>query len=221
MTACDYKNYLCLAELEVYKVIPKDSDPIVPTPNPELQDNERLEWQPFGTHYTVSVDWPTDRAVSVPTVYVTTDIGRLPYNKTTFLSGTLAIDGAGVFPDMEETPMQIRGRGNSSWAGEWGKSPYRVKFNSKQKPFGLKGGKNWVLLANKQTGSMMSNAIGMKVGQLAGTAGANHIIPVELYVNGEYRGSYNFTEKVGISNNTSLASLAYISIAIGIMDAVP
>lgn len=202
MTACDYKNYLCLAELEVYKVIPKDSDPIVPTPNPELKDDERLEWQPFGTHYTVSVDWPTDRAVSVPTVYVTTDIGRLPYNKTTFLSGTLAIDGAGVFPDMEETPMQIRGRGNSSWAGEWGKSPYRVKFNSKQKPFGLKGGKNWVLLANKQTGSMMSNAIGMKVGQLAGTAGANHIIPVELYVNGEYRGSYNFTEKVGISNNS-------------------
>ena len=202
MTACDYKNYLCLAELEVYKVIPKDSDPVVPTPDPGMKEDERLEWQPFGTHYTVSVDWPTDRAVSVPSVYITTDMGRLPYDKTTYLTGTFRIDGAGVFPDMDVTPMQIRGRGNSSWAGERGKSPYRVKFSSKQKPFGLTGGKNWVLLANKQTGSMMSNAIGMKVGQLAGTAGANHIIPIELYINGEYRGSYNFTEQVSLSNNS-------------------
>jgi hypothetical protein len=59
-----------------------------------------------------------------------------------------------------------------------------------------------VLLANKQSGSMTSNAIGMKAACLVGTAGANHIVPVELYMNGEYRGSYNFTEKVGFSNNS-------------------
>ena len=34
------------------------------------------------------------------------------------------------------------------------------------------------------------------------SAGCNHIIPVELYVNGHYRGSYNFTEKIGFSNNS-------------------
>jgi len=201
MTACDYKNYLTLAELELYKVIFKDIEP-EPEPEPGIEEGETLEWQPFGTHYTVSVDWPTDRAVSVPTVYITTDCGRRPYNKTTFLTGTITIDGGGVFPDMEETPMQIRGRGNSSWAGENGKSPYRLKFSTKLKPFGMTAGKNWVLLANKQTGSMMSNAIGMKVAQLAGAAGANHIVPIELYINGEYRGSYNFTEKVGFSNNS-------------------
>ena len=200
MTACDYKNYLCLAELELYNVT-YHSDPD-PTPTPDIKDGESLEWQPYGTNYTVSIDWPTDRAVSVPAVYITTDSGRLPYDKTTYLSGTFRIDGAGVFPDMDVTPMEIRGRGNSSWAGENGKSPYRVKFASKQKPFGLTSGKNWILLANRQTGSMMSNAIGMKVGQLAGTAGANHVIPVELYINGKYRGSYNFTEKVGFSNNS-------------------
>jgi hypothetical protein len=32
--------------------------------------------------------------------------------------------------------------------------------------------------------------------------GCNHIIPVDLYINGHYRGSYNFTEKVGFSNNS-------------------
>jgi hypothetical protein len=63
-------------------------------------------------------------------------------------------------------------------------------------------GKNWVLLANNIKGSMMSNAIGMKVAQLAGTEGVNHIVPVDLYINNDYRGSYNFTEKIGFHNNS-------------------
>jgi hypothetical protein len=37
---------------------------------------------------------------------------------------------------------------------------------------------------------------------MVGTAGANHVIPVDLYINGEYRGSYTFTEKVGLRNNS-------------------
>lgn len=201
-TRAAYKNYLCLAELELYSVtFPPDPNP-EPDPEPTLPDGMTLSWQPFGTRYTVSIDWPTDRATSVPTVYITTEIGRKPYDKNTYLTGTIAIDGAGVYPDLGTTSMQIKGRGNSSWAGENGKSPYRIKLDTKLKPFGLTKGKNWVLLANRQSGSMMSNAIGMKVAQLAGAAGANHIIPVELYINGEYRGSYNFTEHVSISNNS-------------------
>ena len=200
-TEAAYKNYFCLAELELYEVTPSGLEP-GPTPQPDPSMETSLDFQPFGSRYTVSLDWPTDRAVSVPTVYITTNNGRRPYSKTVYLRGTITIDGGGVFPDMAEDSIQIRGRGNSSWAGENGKSPYRVKFDSKRKPFGLTSGKNWVLLANRQTGSMMSNAIGMKVAQLAGTAGANHIIPVELYINGEYRGNYNFTEQVSISNNS-------------------
>ena len=49
---------------------------------------------------------------------------------------------------------------------------------------------------------MMTNAVAMKVARLVQTAGANDIVPVELYLNGEYRGSYNFTQKVGLSNNS-------------------
>ena len=49
---------------------------------------------------------------------------------------------------------------------------------------------------------MTSNAVAMKMAQLVETAGFNHEIPVELYLNGEYRGSYNLTEKVGLANNS-------------------
>ena len=48
----------------------------------------------------------------------------------------------------------------------------------------------------------MTNTVAMKVARLDGTAAANDMIPVELYMNGEYRGSYVFTQQVGLSNNS-------------------
>ena len=165
-----------------------------------------MEFQPYGNRYSVNINWPTDNARNIPTIYITTENGRLPNSKKTYINGTIAIDGGGVFADMEETAVSIKGRGNTSWVTPNGtsdyKNPYRLKFENSVKPFGMTKGKNWVLLANSINGSMMTNAIGMKVAQLAGTAGVNHIVPVDLYINNEYRGSYNFTEKIGLHNNS-------------------
>ena len=155
--------------------------------------------RPYGRCVRVHVDWLTDRA-EVPTIYINTEDGQPITSKTEYKNATITIDGHDIFPSMDETPMQIRGRGNSSWG--WSKKPYRLKFEEKVKPLGMTKSKSWVLLANGQTGSLMSNAIGMKAANLMGAAAANHIVPVDVYLNGEYRGSYNFTEKVGFSNNS-------------------
>ena len=155
--------------------------------------------KPYGRAIRVHVDWLTDRA-EVPTIYINTADGQAVTSKDYFKDATIRIDGHGIFPSMDETAVQIKGRGNSSWS--WPKKPYRLKFAEKQKPLGMTKGKSWVLLSNYQTGSLMSNAIGMKAANLMGAAAANHIVPVDLYLNGEYRGSYNFTEKVGLSNNS-------------------
>ena len=155
--------------------------------------------QPYGRYIRVHVDWLTDRA-EVPTIYINTADGASITSKDYFKDATITIDGHGIFPSMEETAMQIKGRGNTSWG--WPKKPYRMKFETSVKPLGMKKGKNWVLLSNYQTGSLMSNAIGMKAANLMDAAAANHIVPVDLYLNGEYRGSYNLTEKVGFSNNS-------------------
>ncbi len=163
---------------------------------------------------TVSVDFLSDHPTSeygVPRIDITlsnTDswssenwIGM--NGKTYYEDATIEIDGAGVFPDMEVTPIQIKGRGNTSWKLDWqSKNPYHFKFETKQKPLGMKNGKHWILLANKMASSMTTNALGHKVGNLLETAGTNHIVPVELYINGSYRGSYNLTERVGFSNNS-------------------
>ena len=158
-----------------------------------------LSMQPYGRMGRVHVDWLTDRA-EVPRIYINTSDGEGIYSKEEFKDATISIDGYDVFPSMDPMPVQIKGRGNSSWG--WPKKPYRLKFAEKVKPLGMKAGKSWVLLSNYNSGSMMSNAIGMKAANLIGATAANHIVPVELYLNGEYRGSYNLTEKVGFANNS-------------------
>ena len=213
LTAAQRKNYLVFSEFALYKV----------TENPDYKPEEpeliapaeyKKGFLPYGKDYEVVVDFLTDHPTTqygVPRIDIwfgdeetwssSMWIGR--YGKDYYEDATIKIDGAGVYPDMEKTAMQIKGRGNSSWA--WNansKNPYRIKFPEKQKPFGMTKGKSWVLLANKQTGSMTTNALAMKVADMVKSRGCNHIVPVELYVNNQYRGSYNFTEKVGFSNNS-------------------
>ena len=197
MTKATYKNYLCLAELVLTKA------EIVSITESELLQPAiyAMTWMPSGRKVAVDVEWLTDKATQVPRIDINIEGGKMPADRETYLRAYITIDGAGVFPSMQDS-VNIRGRGNSSWAGETGKSPYRLKFDSSVKPFGLTKGKSWVLLANRQTGSMLSNAMAMKVAAMIETAGANRIIPVELYMNGNYRGSYNFTQQCGFSNNS-------------------
>ncbi len=166
-------------------------------------DADTLCWQLFGRSYSVHVDWLADQASTFPTLHLTTADGQLPSSKDIYVDGTLRIDGAGVWADMPEASLQIKGRGNTTWSSDpTAKNPYRLKFPSGVKPFGLTRGKSWVLLSNAQTGAMLTGCIGMKAAHLMGCVAANHIVPVELYVNGGYRGSYNLTEKIGFSNNS-------------------
>ncbi|MBQ0019332.1 MAG: CotH kinase family protein [Bacteroidales bacterium] len=220
LTDSSRKNYLVLSEFSMSKVeanpdYGKSAEDFVP----ELLVPAEYKhgFVPYGRDYKVHVDFLTDhpagenREYNVPRMDIWFDdgqswnswtwIGR--YGKETWEDAEIAIDGVGIFPDMERTAIQIRGRGNSSWSNSWSsKNPYRMKFPEKVKPFGMTKGKSWVLLANKQGGSMTTNALAMKIADMVESAACNHIIPVELYVNGQYRGSYNFTEKIGFANNS-------------------
>lgn len=164
------------------------------------------KYVPFGRQMTVCVDFLTDHptgSYNVPRIDITTATGAVPLSKTTYVSGTITIDGCGVYPDMPATDILIKGRGNTSWSGfVKSKNPYHFKFAEKQKPLGMTSGKHWILLSNKQTGSMLCSALEQKASALAGCATVCHIVPVELYINGSYRGSYNLTEKVGFHNNS-------------------
>lgn len=193
MLKANYKNYFCLSELKLYTATTTKGE------GTEATYEEVM--QPFGTDYALKLDWKV--ATGVPRVELEIEYGDIPASKTNYNYGQITIDGAGFYPSLESQNIYIKGRGNSSWSSNYySKNPYRLKFLEKVKPFGLKNGKNWVLLANRQSGSMMTNAIGMYASGLIGADGANHIVPVDLYMNGMYWGSYNFTEKVGLANNS-------------------
>ena len=195
-TASEYhNNHMVFAEFRLYKVTD------VSEPEKVQDAVYELKKVPFGRVYTIDVDWLTNGENPVPRIDINVDGGYLQIhnNKDTYYRANFRITGYGVYDDFEDS-VNIKGRGNSTWS--YSKKPYRLKFDSKRKPFGLTNGKSWVLLANAQTGALMANAIAMKAGQLAGAPYTNHIIPVDLYMDGYYVGSYMFTEKVGFGNNS-------------------
>ena len=213
LTQAAYKNYMVLADLAFYTR--KKNDTQMP---------KEMGFVPFGRECEVNVKYLTDHATGdykIPTVYLTFGDGvtwgydqwigmTLPDGTNTkenwIKDCTFRLDGAGIWPDIDTVEgCEIRGRGNSSW--KWwpeSKNPYRIKFpkTQKQSPFNLTEDRQWVFIANKQTGSMTTNSIAQKVAAMVDAEALCHMIPVELYINGHYRGSYCFTEKIGISDNS-------------------
>lgn len=188
-----HKNYLCLAEFKLYEVTGEASEP-------ELIEPAQYAYTmlPMGREVPIHVHWLTDYA-EVPRIDIDIEGGKFVTSKEYYLNADITIQGQGVWPDFEDV-VQIKGRGNSSWGAS--KKPYRLKFASSVKPFGMKKGKNWNLIAQAQTGSLLSNPVALKIARMTGAAAANDAIPVDLYMNGTYMGSYMFTQKVGLANNS-------------------
>lgn len=191
----------------------------------EVDDAQNGAFIPFGQPCEVDVKYLTDHATGaykIPTVYITFGedttrwddsqwIGmQLPDGTNTkeeWIEGcTFQLDGAGVWPDIDKVEdCEIRGRGNSSWAWSYtSKNPFRIKFpkKAKQSPFNLTEDRQWVFISNKQDGSMTTNSIAQKVAAMIDAEALCHMIPVDVYINGHYRGSYCFSEKIGIADNS-------------------
>ena len=196
-----YKNYLCLSEFRIYEVSYEGE--------PELLQPAQYAYQmvPMGNEVPVRIDWMTDYATSVPRIDIDIAGGVMVTSKDYYLEAQITFQGNGVWDDYDfQSAVKIKGRGNSSWSTPSyyndPKNPYRLKFEESVKPFGMKKGKNWNLIAQRQTGSLMTNPIAHKIARMVGMQTANDVIPVELYMNGKYRGSYYFTQKVGMANNS-------------------
>lgn len=194
-----YKNYLCLAEFRLYEVTGVTSEP-------ELLHPAQYAYQmvPMGREVPVRINWLTDQATSVPRIDIDIDGGEMVSSREYYLDASISFQGNGVWDDYDfQDRVKIKGRGNTSWTGSaYGKNPYRLKFEESQKPFGMKKGKNWNLIPQAQRGSLMTNPVAHKIARMVGLQTANDVVPVELYMNGEYRGSYYFTQKVGMANNS-------------------
>ncbi|MGL5681440.1 MAG: CotH kinase family protein [Marinifilaceae bacterium] len=132
-----------------------------------------------------------------PSISIDVENGAEITSKDTYLNATVTIDGKGAYDNYTGT-TRVKGRGNSTWG--YPKKPYRLKLDNKAKLLGLGAEKDWVLLANHIDPTLMLNAVAMKTGQMLEVPFTNHIVSVDLTINGEYRGNYMFTEQVEISD---------------------
>lgn len=92
---------------------------------------------------------------------------------------------------------QIKGRGNSTWAGE--KKPYQIKlteaFDLIETGNSANKAKTWVLLANAFDPTLIHNLVVYKTATAMGLDSPD-CRPVDFYYDGEYRGNYLLCEKV-------------------------
>lgn len=99
-----------------------------------------------------------------------------------------------------ENLSSIKGRGNMTWTNG-DKKPYQISLNKKADLLqtGVKDNKNkkWILLANMNDPSLLRNTVAYDLGLELGLVGMEGT-PVDLYYDGEYRGSYYLCEKTEV-----------------------
>ena len=111
----------------------------------------------------------------------------------------VSIDGMGQYSPYSGT-AKIKGRGNSTW--EWyDKKPYKIKLDEKSKLLGLEKAKDWNLLANYRDLTDLMNAYAFELARGMGMPYTNHTRFVELFLNGDYIGLYQLTEKIEVDKN--------------------
>ena len=151
------------------------------------------------THtYTVYVHAYT----GLPVMRINTAGGAAIESKEEYVSAhmTLTEDVLTRGPgDVIEADLQIKGRGNSSWVQP--KKPYRLKFNEKVALLGEHKDKSWVLIANYTDKSMIRNHLAFALGKMSKLDWTPNSHFVELYLNGQYNGTYLLCEKINISNH--------------------
>jgi hypothetical protein len=140
--------------------------------------------------YQIIVEPP--QAAILPHIYVNVDNDGSITSKEHYVHGDLKIDGKGQYEDYKGR-TKIRGRGNTTWG--YPKKPYKLKLINKAPLLGLAAYKKWILLANWRDGSLLINSIPYETARLLGMPFANHMIPVELTLNGKDQGIYVFTEQ--------------------------
>ena len=96
--------------------------------------------------------------------------------------------------------VELKGRGNTTWdMGD--KKPYQIKLEEKASVLGMKAAKKWVLLSNAFDDSLMRNLLAFDTADQLEMAWTPSCRSVNLWIDGDYRGTYLLCEKVEIDNN--------------------
>lgn len=98
-------------------------------------------------------------------------------------------------------PLQIKARGNWTRIG-FSKKPFKLKLDKKQSLLGLSKSKHFALLAHADDNAgYLRNFTGFNLGHRIGLPWTPSQQPVEVVINGNYRGLYFLTESIRIEED--------------------
>ncbi len=135
----------------------------------------------------------------LPSIHITTKSGSMEHirsSKENEESGYLSIlstSGETLYSGVAD---RIKGRGNTSW--EAPKQSFRIKLDTEACLLGMNSSRDWILSANYYDGTYIRNQIGQEIGRTAGLAYSPDGVFVDLYLNEEYWGIYELTEKIQV-----------------------
>lgn len=101
-------------------------------------------------------------------------------------------------------PLEIKARGNFTRKG-YSKKPFKLKLGSKQNLLNMNvngtKSKHWAILAHADDSfGYMRNFVGFRLGEMIGLPWTPRQQPIEVVINGDYRGIYFLTESIRVGD---------------------
>ena len=147
---------------------------------------------------------------NLPTVIINTENAQEIVSKENEISSNVYIISENGTNLLSTSDTGVRGRGNASW-DQFPKKPYRLKFKSKQSPLGAPASaKKWTLISNYSDKSLMRNILAFEASRRIGQAYTPYCHPVDVIVNGEYRGCYQLCDQVEAAEGRVPAKDGYL-----------
>lgn len=146
---------------------------------------------------------------NLPTVVINTAGALEITSKEVEIASNVYIISEGGKNLLATSETGVRGRGNASWS--FPKKPYRLKFDSKQSPLGAPAKeKKWTLINNYGDKTLMRNILAFEVSRRVGLSYTPFCHPVDVIVNGEYRGCYQLCDQVEAATGRVNAKDGYL-----------
>jgi len=158
----------------------------------EASDGKQTNYQVDLTKFT-----------GLPIIYLSTDDSAPIDSKEDYVTGSVSVDGGRNFTSSASATMKIRGRGNSTWFTH-PKKPFQMKLSDKGEMLDMPKDKKWLFLAEYSDKTMLRNAISLEMGHLSSLDWTPKNEFAEVYINDQYNGTYNITQKVEESDNRIL-----------------
>lgn len=134
----------------------------------------------------------------LPLVVINTVDAVEPYDKINDIASYVRIINTDHSFVMDSATTRLRGNASTQFP----KKPYRIKFDSKQKPLDAPAkAKKWTLINNYGDKTLMRNLLAFHISQQMGMPYTPYGRAVDVILNGEYKGCYQLCDQIEVNKN--------------------